>query len=155
MNLCECNVFVFQKIIINNISSYFIYARAIMASIPMGNYRKNVPFDERKLKASIILKQHSDRIPVVVECSEQLQSMHPLKKNKFIVPFELTLAQFIFVIRKHMKLDPSYAIFVFINNKLHPSTAIMGDLYAGQKNEDGFMYLDVFQESTFGTNESK
>jgi len=126
-----------------------------MASIPMGNYRKNVPFDERKLKASIILKQHSDRIPVVVECSEQLQSMHPLKKNKFIVPFELTLAQFIFVIRKHMKLDPSYAIFVFINNKLHPSTAIMGDLYAGQKNEDGFMYLDVFQESTFGTNESK
>ena len=121
-----------------------------MASIPMGNYRKNVPFDERKLKASLILKQHSDRVPVVVECSEQLQGMHPLKKNKFIVPFELTLAQFIFVIRKHMKLDPSYAIFVFINNKLHPTTAIMGDLYANQKNEDGFMYLDVFQESTFG-----
>ena len=122
-----------------------------MASIPVGNYRKNVPFDERKLKASLILKQHSDRVPVVVECSEQLQSVHPLKKNKFIVPFELTLAQFIFVIRKHMKLDPSYAIFIFINNKLHPTTAIMGDLYAGQKDEDGFMYLDVFQESTFGT----
>ena len=121
-----------------------------MASIPMGNYRKNVSFDERKLKASMILKQHSDRIPVVVECSEQLQAVHPLKKNKFIVPFELTLAQFIFVIRKHMKLDPSYAIFVFINNKLHPSTSIMGDLYASQKDEDGFMYLDVFQESTFG-----
>jgi GABA(A) receptor-associated protein len=121
-----------------------------MASIPTGNYRKNVPFDERKLKASLILKQHSDRIPVVVECSEQLQSMHPLKKNKFIVPFELTLAQFIFVIRKHMKLDPSYAIFVFINNKLNPTTALMGELYTTQKDEDGFMYLDVFQESTFG-----
>lgn len=121
-----------------------------MASIPMGSYRKNVSFDERKLKASLILKQHTDRIPVVVECSEQLQAVHPLKKNKFIVPFELTLAQFIFVIRKHMKLDPSYAIFVFINNKLHPSTSIMGDLYACQKDEDGFMYLDVFQESTFG-----
>ena len=121
-----------------------------MASIPMGSYRKNVSFDERKLKASLILKQHTDRIPVVVECSEQLQAVHPLKKNKFIVPFELTLAQFIFVIRKHMKLDPSYAIFVFINNKLHPTTSIMGDLYANQKEEDGFMYLDVFQESTFG-----
>ena len=121
-----------------------------MANIPLGKYRKNVTFDERKLKASIILKQHPDRIPVVVECSEKLQSMHPLKKNKFIVPFELTLAQFLFVIRKHMKLDPEYAIFVFINNKLHPVTSLVGTIYAQEKDEDGFMYMDVFQESTFG-----
>ena len=121
-----------------------------MSSIPMGNYRKNVPFDERKLKAALILKQHSDRIPVVVECCEHLQSVHPLKKNKFIVPFELSLSQFIFVIRKHMKLDSTHAIFVFINNKMHPVTAIMGNLYQSQKDEDGFMYLNIFQESTFG-----
>lgn len=121
-----------------------------MANIPLGKYRKNIPFDERKLKASIILKQHPDRIPVVVECSEELQSIHPLKKNKFIVPFELTLAQFLFVIRKHMKLDPEYAIFVFINNKLHPVTSLVGTIYAQEKDEDGFMYMDVFQESTFG-----
>ncbi len=121
-----------------------------MSIIPMGNYRKNVPFDERKLKAALILKQHSDRIPVVVECSEQLQLVHPLKKNKFIVPFDLSLSQFMFVIRKHMKLDPTYAIFAFINNKMHPITAIMGNLYQDQRDEDGFMYLNIFQESTFG-----
>lgn len=121
-----------------------------MSHIPIGGYRKNVPFDERKLKAALILKQHNDRIPVVVECSEQLQSMFPLKKNKFIVPFDLTLSQFIFVIRKHMKLDSTQAIFVFINNKIHPITAIMGQLYQDQKDEDGFMYLNVFHESTFG-----
>ena len=121
-----------------------------MAIVPIGSYRKNVPFDERKLKASVILKQHPERIPVVVECSEELQLLHPLKKNKFIVPHELNLAQFMFVIRKHMKLDPTYAIFVFINNHLHPTTSIMGDLYTTQKDEDGFMYLSVFQESTFG-----
>jgi GABA(A) receptor-associated protein len=110
-----------------------------MSIIPMGNYRKNVPFDERKLKSALILKQHSDRIPVVVECSEQ-----------FIVPFDLTLSQFIFIIRKHMKLDPTYAIFVFINNKMYPITSILGNLYQDQKDEDGFMYLNIFQESTFG-----
>ena len=121
-----------------------------MAIVPLGSYRKNVPFDERKLKASIILKQHPDRIPIVVECSEELQSVHPLKKNKFIVPHELNLAQFMFVIRKHMKLEPTHAIFVFINNKLHPTTTVIGELYATQKDEDGFMYLSVFQESTFG-----
>lgn len=121
-----------------------------MANIPLGKYRKSVPFDERKLKASLILNKHPDRIPVVVECSEALQAIHPLKKNKFIVPYELTLAQFMFVIRKHMKLEPEYAIFVFINNRLHPTTSFMGVIYAQEKEEDGFMYLDVFQESTFG-----
>jgi GABA(A) receptor-associated protein len=121
-----------------------------MANIPLGKYRKNVPFDERKIKASLILKQHPDRIPVVVECSDALQAIHPLKKNKFIVPHELTLAQFMFVIRKHMQLEPEYAIFVFINNRLHPTTSLVGTIYAQEKDEDGFMYLDVFQESTFG-----
>ena len=121
-----------------------------MASLPLGKYRKNVPFDERKLKAAIILKQHPDRIPVVVECSDQLQAIHPLKKNKFIVPYELTLAQFMFVIRKQMKLNPEYAIFVFINNRLHPTTSLIGTIYEKEKDEDGFMYMDVFQESTFG-----
>ena len=121
-----------------------------MAIVPIGSYRKNVPFDERKLKASVILKQHPERIPVVVECSEELQLLHPLKKNKFIVPHELNLAQFMFVIRKHMKLDPTHAIFVFINNHLHPTTSVMGELYTNQKDEDGFMYLSVFQESAFG-----
>jgi len=121
-----------------------------MANIPLGKYRKSVTFDERKLKASLILNKHPDRIPVVVECSEALQAIHPLKKNKFIVPYELTLAQFMFVIRKHMKLEPEHAIFVFINNRLHPTTSLMGVIYAQEKEEDGFMYLDVFQESTFG-----
>ena len=125
-------------------------ALLLMANSPLGKYRKSVTFDERKLKASLILNKHPDRIPVVVECSEALQAIHPLKKNKFIVPYELTLAQFMFVIRKHMKLEPEYAIFVFINNRLHPTTSFMGVIYAQEKEEDGFMYLDVFQESTFG-----
>lgn len=123
-----------------------------MANVSLGKYRKNVPFDERKLKASMILKQHPHRIPVVVECSDSLQAVHPLNKNKFIVPYELTLAQFMFIIRKHMKLEPEYAIFVFINNRLHPNTTVLGAVYAEEKDEDGFMYLDVFQESTFGQN---
>jgi len=54
-----------------------------------------------------------------------------------------------------MKLEATHAIFVFINNKLHPTTAMMGELYANEKDADGFMYLCVFQESTFGQNRTK
>ena len=121
------------------------------ATIITEKYRQRVSLPDRKITAERIAAQHPDRIPVVVECSEQLQMDHPLKKNKFAVPHELTLAQFMFVIRKHMKLQPEYAIFAFINNRLHPTTTPIGAIYAQEKNDDGFMYIDVFQESTFGS----
>lgn len=120
-------------------------------------YRQRVSPPDRKITADRILAQHPDRVPVVVECSDQLQMDHPLKKNKFAVPYDLTLAQFMFVIRKHMKLQPEYAIYAFINNRLHPTSSPIGAIYAQEKTEDGFMYIDVFQESTFGsgTNQSR
>lgn len=114
-------------------------------------YRQRVSMTDRKNTAERIIAQHPSRIPVVVECSEQLQREHPLSKNKFAVPYDLTLAQFLFVIRKHMKLQPEYAIYAFINNRLHPTTSAIGTIYAQEKTEDGFMYIDIFQESTFGT----
>lgn len=113
-------------------------------------YRQRVSLQDRKIAAERIISQHRDRIPVVVECSEQLHMEHPLKKNKFAVPYELTMAQFMFVIRKHMRLEPEYAIFAFINNRLHPTTSPIGTIYAQEKADDGFMYIDIFQESTFG-----
>ena len=114
-------------------------------------YRQRVSMTDRKITAERIITQHPSRIPVVVECSEQLQREHPLSKYKFAVPYDLTLAQFLFVIRKHMKLQPEYAIYAFINNRLHPTTSAIGTIYAQEKTEDGFMYIDIFQESTFGS----
>ena len=124
---------------------------AASASTTTEKYRQRVTLKDRKISAERITTQHPDRIPVVVECSEQLQNEHPLKKNKFAVPFDLTLAQFLFVIRKHMKLQPEYAIYAFINNRLHPTTLPIGAIYAQEKTDDGFMYIDIFQESTFGS----
>jgi GABA(A) receptor-associated protein len=113
-------------------------------------YKDRVSFQDRKIVSERIVRDHPNRIPVVVECSEALQRDHPLPKSKFAVPYDLTLAQFMYVVRKNMSLKPEFALYAFINNRLHPTTAIMGDIYAKEKDEDGFMYLDVFQESTFG-----
>ena len=123
---------------------------AASETVVIEKYRQRVSLNDRKITSNRILSQHPDRIPVIVECSDQLQMEHPLKKNKFAVPYDLTLAQFMFVIRKHMKLEPEYAIFAFINNRLHPTSSPIGTIYAQEKTEDGFMYIDVFQESTFG-----
>jgi len=113
-------------------------------------YKDRVSFDDRKRVADRIVSEHPNRVPVIVECSEQLQKEYPIPKNKFAVPYDLTLAQFMYVIRKHMALKPEFALYAFINNRLHPTAALMGTIYAQEKTEDGFMYIELFQESTFG-----
>lgn len=40
---------------------------------------------------------------------------------RYLVPSDLTVGQFVYVIRKRIKLEPEKAIFIFVNNTL-PST---------------------------------
>ena len=114
-------------------------------------YIERVEFKDRKVVSDRIVREHPNRIPVIVECCDALQREHPLPKNKFAVPYDLTLAQFMFVIRKNMSLKPEFALYAFINKRLHPTGALIGTIYAQEKTDDGFMYIELFQESTFGS----
>ena len=58
--------------------------------------------------------------------------------------------QFIYVIRKRLKLKPSEAIFVTINNEMCTSSEILSDIYDRHKNTDGFLYVTYSSENTFG-----
>ncbi len=44
-----------------------------------------------------------------------------IDKKKYLVPADLTVGQFVFVIRKRIKLEPEKAIFIFVNNVLRKS----------------------------------
>ena len=44
-----------------------------------------------------------------------------IDKKKYLVPGDLTAGQFVYVIRKRIKLSPEKAIFIFVNNILPPT----------------------------------
>lgn len=113
-------------------------------------YKDSVPFSERKRKAELILNQYPDRIPVLVEFDKNLSKINPTAKNKFIVPYDLTIGQFMYVIRKHIKISPEKAIFLFVNNRLLSVSSIMQNIYMDNSSDDGFLYIKVNEESTFG-----
>lgn len=73
-----------------------------------------------------------------------------IDKKKYLVPADLTVGQFVYVIRKRIKLSPEKAIFIFINNVLPPTAALMSSIYEEQKDEDGFLYITYSGENTFG-----
>jgi hypothetical protein len=64
-----------------------------------------------------------------------------IDKKKYLVPADLTVGQFVYVIRKRIKLSPEKAIFIFVDEVLPPTAALMSSIYEEHKDEDGFLYI--------------
>jgi GABA(A) receptor-associated protein len=115
------------------------------------SYRKKFSFEVRQQGSEAVLKKYPDRIPIIVEKYEK-SDIPDIDKTKFLVPRDLTMGQFLLVIRKRIKLQPEQAIFTFINNTLPPVHETMENLYNQMKDKDGFLYVVYSGESTFGKN---
>lgn len=69
---------------------------------------------------------------------------------RYLVPADLTVGQFVYVVRKRIKLSPEKAIFISVKNILPPTAAMMSAIYEENKDEDGFLYMTYSGENTFG-----
>ena len=54
------------------------------------------------------------------------------------MPFDLTAGQFMFVLRKRMKLPSEQAIFLSVDGTVPRSNALINELYHQHKDQDGF-----------------
>lgn len=113
-------------------------------------FKRQHTFEKRKAEADKIRSKYPDRIPVICEKNPRSNDVPDIDKKKYLVPSDLTAGQFLYVIRKRMKLAPEKAIFIFVNNTLPPSGDLMSQLYKNCKDEDGFLYVLYSGESTFG-----
>lgn len=115
----------------------------------MFQFQTNHSFEKRHAEATRIRSKYPDRIPVIVEKAPKTD-LTDLDKHKFLVPDNLTVGQFLYVLRKRIKLTPEQAIFIFVNNTLPPISSLMSKIYDENKDADGFLYCFLSGESTFG-----
>lgn len=114
-------------------------------------YKEKQPFEQRLTESTSIKNKFPGRIPVIVEVASNTSKDIPIiDKNKFLVPGDLTLGQFIFIIRKRLTLPSEKALFVFVNNSLPLTSQLMRELYTHHKDNDGFLYIKYASENTFG-----
>ncbi|KAG6785239.1 hypothetical protein POTOM_010969 [Populus tomentosa] len=132
--------------------------------------------ERRQAEAGRIRDKYPDRIPVIVERAEKsdvpdidkkkllndkrnitlfkfdelLNGWKVLSGTLYLVPADLTVGQFVYVVRKRIKLSPEKAIFIFVKNILPPTAAMMSAIYEENKDEDGFLYMTYSGENTFG-----
>ena len=116
----------------------------------MCDFKKNNTFIKRHAEAMTIKEKFADRIPIIVYKHPSERIIPSLNKNKYLVPRDLTIGQFIFIIRKRIKLNAEKALFIFINNILPPTSSLMSSIYEENADDDGFLYVVYCGENTFG-----
>lgn len=109
---------------------------------------KEINFESRKKECSQILEKYPDRIPVIVTIDQSKNIK--LDKNKYLVPKELTIGQFLYVLRRRIKLKEEEAMFIYSANSILQTSAIIGDIYEINKGADGFLYVKIVFENSFG-----
>jgi GABA(A) receptor-associated protein len=102
-------------------------------------------------EAARMMTRYPDKIPVVVKRAPGVKASLPaLKKWKYAVPRDLTMGQFMFLLRRHMSLPPEEALFLFIANTLVPGTERVIDVWSRYREEDGALHVIYSGESAFG-----
>ena len=91
-------------------------------------FKETYSEEMRIQESNKILIKYPSRIPIIIEKSDNCDLIK-INKTKFLVPKDLTLQQFVFIIRKKINLDSSQALFVMVNNTLSPATLQLGDIY--------------------------
>jgi GABA(A) receptor-associated protein len=115
----------------------------------MSKFKAEYSFEERKSEALRVLNKYSERIPVICEQMKN-GTLDNNNKKKFLVPNDLSIGQFLYVLRKRIKLNENQALFLFINNTLAPMNDTFQKMYNTYKDDDLFLYIIYSQENTFG-----
>lgn len=88
---------------------------------------------------------------IIVERYSKETDLPVLDKRKFLVPQELTMSQFISIIRNRMKVPPSKALFFLVNNRsLVALSKSLDEIYAENRDDDGFLYIYYASQEVFG-----
>ncbi|XP_069911058.1 microtubule-associated proteins 1A/1B light chain 3C-like isoform X3 [Oryctolagus cuniculus] len=92
--------------------------------------------------------------PVIVERYPREKLLSLLDKTKFLVPQELTMSQFLSIIRSRMVLRATEAFYLLVDNKSLVSMSMtMAEIYQDYKDKDGFVYMTYASQEMFGCSE--
>jgi len=110
-------------------------------------FKKKYLFEQRAQESSRILNKYPNRVPIIVE---KLDNAPNIDKRKYLVPLDFTMGQFLYVIRKRIKMESYEALYIYINNNLVPTANLISNIYNENKDKDGFLYVNYGVENTFG-----
>ncbi|KAM4722704.1 microtubule-associated protein 1 light chain 3 gamma-like [Rhinophrynus dorsalis] len=115
------------------------------------SFKQRKRLDSRIHEVNRVRNRFPSKIPVIVERSPQEKLLPPLQKIKFLVPPEITVGQFVHLIRCKLPLPPSHALCVLVRGRQMTSLVMtMSQVYNENRDHDGFLYLTYMSQDVFG-----
>ena len=115
--------------------------------------KENPDSEQRRKECDKIRNQFQEKIPIICE-KDPKSNIRDIDKTKYLVPSDLTVSQFSFMIRKRIEIEKEAAFFLLANGK-HSITGdtLLSEIYEKYKDpEDGFLYIAYASELTWGNN---
>ncbi|XP_046877065.1 microtubule-associated proteins 1A/1B light chain 3C [Hypomesus transpacificus] len=116
-----------------------------------------MPFKQRKCLATrqdevcSIRSKFPNKLPVIVERYIREKTLPLLDKTKFLVPFELTLGQFLCLLRSKIDLEATEALYLLVSERsMSCMSSSMGEVYSQHSDPDGFLYITYASQEMFG-----
>tara|TARA_B100000780_G_C20652714_1_gene260003 strand:+ start:92 stop:499 length:408 start_codon:yes stop_codon:yes gene_type:complete len=132
--------------LVNNVKNY--YKNHKNNKIIKKNFKFVHSFEKRLDESTRILEKYPERIPII--CERLTTKVAEIDRSKYLCPNDLSLGNFVYVIRKRIKMAPEEAIYLFVNERILPVSKILGEIYEKHKDKDGFLYIKYDSEETFG-----
>ena len=102
-------------------------------------------FGQKFNLARTIRQKYPTYIPVLLDIKGR-----EAKRTKYLVPENTPLSRMIDSIRLENQLSAKESIFLLCKGALLPLNALLVEVYTRHANSDGFLYITVAFENTFG-----
>ena len=114
-------------------------------------YKSDHSIEERKNESSRILSTYPNRLPIICEKEPNLD-IPAIQKTKYLVPSDMTVSQFLFLIRRNINLNEMSALYLITakGTTLTLSQTISEAYNINKDKQDNFLYLYYASELTWG-----
>nr|XP_033812040.1 microtubule-associated proteins 1A/1B light chain 3C-like isoform X1 [Geotrypetes seraphini] len=129
------------------VPSHLLHEKGVLSP----SLQKVTEMSLRRDEVNGMRKKFPRKLPVIVERYPKEKILPVLDKMKFLVPQELTLGQFMAIIRNRMPIGPSQSLYFLVNNcSLVGMSLSMAEVYTENRDEDGFLYITYASQEAFG-----
>lgn len=132
-----------------------------MISLQQSNIKKKSVIDFTKLEFNdqekyvikkeieLIKEKYPNYVPILVRAKDKKIK---LNKNKYLVGGEITIGQFMFIVRKKIpSLRPEEGIYLFIDNIIPLNSSSLNSIYESKRDRDtDMLFVTICKENTFG-----
>jgi GABA(A) receptor-associated protein len=92
--------------------------------------------NKRRQESEKIREKYPDRVPIICEKAPNCKGLNNVDKSKYLVPNDLTVSQFSFIIRKRLEMSKDAALFLLVSGKHSITGDTSSEIYEKYADKD-------------------